>query len=81
MNSASLCVVAAILAVPEPGWRAALAALLYSNGNVAEAEEQWEQACARSVGCGRYKDLDYVRRIRRWPPKMVDKLDAFLKIK
>jgi len=61
--------------------RAALAALLYSNGNVAEAEEQWEQACARSVGCGRYKDLDYVRRIRRWPPKMVDKLDAFLKIK
>ena len=27
LNSASLCVVAAILAVPEPGWRAALAAL------------------------------------------------------
>ena len=61
--------------------RAALAALLYGSGRVAEAEEQWEQACARNVGCGRYKDLDYVRRIRRWPPVMVDKLDAFLKIK
>lgn len=61
--------------------RAALAALYYSAGRVAEAEEAWDEACGRNVGCGRYKDLDYVRRIRRWPPVMVTKLEDFLKIK
>jgi tetratricopeptide (TPR) repeat protein len=61
--------------------RAALAALYYSRGRVAEAEEAWERACGRNVGCGKYRDLDYVRRIRRWPPVMVDKLDAFLSIR
>ena len=60
--------------------RAALAALLYASGRVAEAEEQWEQACTRNVGCGKYRDLDYVKRVRRWPPTMVEKLEAFLKI-
>jgi len=61
--------------------RAALAALYYSTGRVAAAEEAWDQACGRNAGCGKYKDLDYVRRIRRWPPAMVAKLDDFLKIK
>ena len=61
--------------------RAALAALYYSTGRVAEAEEAWDEACGRNVGCGKYKDLDYVRRIRRWPPVMVTKLEDFLKIK
>ena len=44
--------------------RAALAALLYASGRVAEAEEQWEQACTRNVGCGKYRDMDYVARVR-----------------
>ena len=61
--------------------RAALAALYYSRGRVADAEEAWERACGRNVGCGKYRDLDYVRRIRRWPPVMVDKLDAFLTVR
>ena len=61
--------------------RAALAALYYSKGRVAEAEEAWDEACGRNVGCAKYKDMDYVRRIRRWPPKMVSKLEDFLKIK
>ena len=61
--------------------RAALAALLYASGRVAEAEEQWEQACTRNVGCGKYRDLDYVARVRRWPPAMVRKLEAFLEIR
>ena len=61
--------------------RAALAALYYADGRVAEAEEAWELACGRNVGCGRYRDLDYVRRVRRWPPAMVEKLDAFLSIR
>lgn len=53
----------------------------YTSGRVAEAEEAWEEACGRNEGCGRYKDLDYVSRIRRWPPAMVTKLEDFLKIK
>ena len=61
--------------------RAALAALLYASGRVAEAEEQWEQACTRNVGCGKYRDMDYVARVRRWPPAMTQKLEAFLKIR
>ena len=61
--------------------RAALAALLYASGRVAEAEEQWEQACTRNVGCGKYRDIDYVARVRRWPPAMTQKLEAFLKIR
>lgn len=60
--------------------RAALAAILYASGRVAEAEEQWEQACTRNVGCGKYRDMEYVARVRRWPPTMVEKLEAFLKI-
>ena len=48
---------------------------------MADAESEWEAACNCNVGCGRYRDLDYVRRIRRWPPVMVDKLEAFLDLK
>jgi hypothetical protein len=28
----------------------------------------------------RYKDDDWVRRIRRWPPPMADKLKGFLSL-
>jgi hypothetical protein len=53
----------------------------YAAGRVADAESEWESACNCNVGCGRYRDMDYVRRIRRWPPVMVDKLEAFLNLK
>ena len=29
---------------------------------------------------GRYKDLDWVKAVRRWPPAMVDALDSFLNL-
>jgi tetratricopeptide (TPR) repeat protein len=61
--------------------RAAAAALYYSAGRYAEAEDAWERACSREAGCAKYKDLDYVRRIRRWPPAMVGKLEKFLELK
>ena len=61
--------------------RAAAAALYYSAGRFGDAEDAWERACSREAGCAKYKDLDYVRRIRRWPPAMVDKLSRFLELK
>jgi len=61
--------------------RAAAAALYYSAGRFGDAEDAWERACSREAGCAKYKDLDYVRRIRRWPPAMVDKLSSFLELK
>jgi predicted Zn-dependent protease len=60
--------------------RAALAALRWAQGRRAEAEEAWESACTRNSGCGAYRDADYVRRIRRWPPVMVGNMDAFLRL-
>ena len=42
--------------------------------------EVWDRACAMNVGCAKYKDLDYVSRIRRWPPSMVAKLKDFLEL-
>jgi hypothetical protein len=61
--------------------RAALAALRWAQGRPGDAEEAWSGACATAQGCGRYKDADYVARIRRWPPRMVAHLDAFLQLR
>ena len=61
--------------------RAAQAILYYDMGRFEDAEDAWERACSREVGCAKYKDLDYVTRIRRWPPAMVDKLKAFLEVR
>ena len=77
--------------------RAALAALLYAAGRVDEAEEEWEFACRsinsgsmQSMeygvqvtvdGCRQYKDFDWLRRIRRWPPVLVDRMEAFLRLR
>lgn len=60
--------------------RAAQAALLWALGRPGDAESAWESACLRAEGCARYKDLDYVARIRRWPPRMVAHLTAFLQL-
>lgn len=62
--------------------RAALAALYFAQGRVASAEDQWDWACTKiSVGCGKYRDRDWLVRIRRWPPLMADRMQAFLSLK
>jgi len=61
--------------------RAAMAVLYFDIGRFEDAEDAWERACSREVGCAKYKDVDYVQRIRRWPPVMVTKLKAFLEVK
>ena len=62
--------------------RVALSALYWSNGKEEEAETQWQFACDNiAVGCSKYQDVDWLRRIRRWPPVMVEKLKDFLALR
>ena len=62
--------------------RAALAALYYEKGLRERAEDQWDFACNKIVvGCTFYKDRDWLQRIRRWPPVMVDKMMNFVQLK
>jgi hypothetical protein len=57
----------------------ALAAHLWSSGEQGEAESQWEFACNNiSVGCKMYKDDNWVRTVRRWPPSLAAELQSFL---
>ncbi|MEL6398081.1 MAG: tetratricopeptide repeat protein [Cyanobacteria bacterium J06626_4] len=58
-----------------PDARAALTAALWADQRRGEAESQW---VAVSGLDSRYKDLDWVRTIRRWPPKVADALEQFL---
>ena len=61
--------------------RAALAALYWAAGERDKAEDVWEYACGVLLeGCARYRDEEYLRRVRRWPPAMVDKMRAFLAV-
>lgn len=61
--------------------RAALAALYYDSGRVEEAESIWAYACDNiSVGCSKYRDMEWVRKVRRWPPVMSQKLQSFLQL-
>ena len=61
--------------------RAALAAMWYGMGESERAETQWEFACnSIAVGCAKYEDLDWLRRVRRWPPSMVAKMDKFVRL-
>lgn len=62
--------------------RAALAALLWHFGEEEAAETEWEFGCNNiAVGCSKYTDEDWVQRIRRWPPVMVERLSAFLRLR
>jgi hypothetical protein len=55
--------------------RAALTAVLWNQGLQGEAESNW----VSTLGLDRtYLDLDWVKNIRRWPPKMVVALERFL---
>lgn len=55
--------------------RAALTAALWVQGKQGEAESQWVSA----VGLDRrYKDIDWVKTTRRWPPQIAAALEKFL---
>ena len=58
--------------------RAALTAVLWQQGKQGEAESQWVSAVGLD---SRYKDIDWVKTIRRWPPTMVSAMDKFLNLK
>ena len=73
--------------------RLALASLDYAEGNVEEAERQYEFAC-RAInsgeiipggpvvdGCGQYRDAEWVRVVRRWPPVLAGMLERFLALR
>jgi tetratricopeptide (TPR) repeat protein len=57
--------------------RAALTAALWVQGKTGEAESQWVSAVGLD---SRYKDLNWVRDIRRWSPAMVAALEKFLSL-
>lgn len=57
--------------------RAALSAALWVEGKQGEAESNWVAA----VGLDRrYKDMDWVKNIRRWPPAITEALGKFLNL-
>ena len=58
-----------------PDARAALTAALWADQRRGDAESQWVVVFGLDQ---RYKDLDWVRTIRRWPPKVADALEQFL---
>jgi tetratricopeptide (TPR) repeat protein len=57
--------------------RAALTAALWDQGRQGEAESNWVGANGLDR---RYKDIEWVATVRRWPPKLVDALDRFLHV-
>jgi tetratricopeptide (TPR) repeat protein len=58
--------------------RAALTAGLWNAAKRGEAESQWVAVMGLDR---RYEDVDWVRTIRRWPPKVADALEQFLTLK
>ncbi|WP_044291766.1 tetratricopeptide repeat protein [Rivularia sp. PCC 7116] len=60
-----------------PDVRASLTAALWAKGEKGEAESNWVAAYGLDR---RYKDIDWVKNVRRWPDRMVAALDKFLKL-
>lgn len=58
--------------------RASLTAALWGQGRKGEAESYWAGVLGLDT---RYKDLDWVTKIRRWPPSMVADLEKFLQLR
>jgi tetratricopeptide (TPR) repeat protein len=58
--------------------RAALTAAFWAEGKQGEAESQWVSAVGLDA---RYKEIDWVKNVRRWPPKMAAALEKFLTLK
>eukprot|EP00798_Chlamydomonas_sp_ICE-L_P020732 gene20732-27547_t len=59
-----------------PDMRAGLAAALWGQGLEGQAESTWER-----VDDIRYKDRNWIRKERRWPPKLANSLEALLDLK
>lgn len=58
-----------------PDMRAALTAVLWEQGNQGEAESNW----VATVGLdNRYKDVQWLKEVRHWPPSMIMALEKFL---
>ena len=55
--------------------RAGLTALLWQKGASGEAESHWAAASGLD---SRYRDLTWLRDVRRWPPRAVEALGQFL---
>ncbi|NJM96941.1 MAG: tetratricopeptide repeat protein [Phormidesmis sp. RL_2_1] len=55
--------------------RAALTAALWAQGKSGEAESNWVAVVGLD---SRYKNLDWVKNVRHWPPNMVTALEHFL---
>ena len=66
----------------QPGYadmHVAIAADAWSRRDAKTAEAEWAFTCINTeVGCAKYKSIDWVKRIRRWPPSLVTGLDDFL---
>ncbi len=58
--------------------RAALTAALWVNGRQGEAESEWVAAVGLD---SRYRNVDWLRTIRRWPPALVTAMEKFLTLK
>lgn len=57
----------------------ALATTLWDKGSYIQAIAEWDLVCnGIDVGCDKYRDLDWVTRVRRWPANLASKLEAFL---
>ncbi len=60
-----------------PDVRAALTAILWAEGKQGAAESNWVSVMGNDK---RYRDVEWLREVRRWPPRMVEALDNFLSL-
>mmetsp|Transcript_3849 Transcript_3849/g.5366 ORF Transcript_3849/g.5366 Transcript_3849/m.5366 type:complete len:103 (+) Transcript_3849:80-388(+) len=58
-----------------PDMHAGLTAVYWATGKGALAESEWSAVLQQD---SRYQDINWVRTIRRWPPKATDSLEQFL---
>ena len=62
--------------------RIALAVMYWTTGQDDKAETEFEFACnSIAVGCAKYEDLDWLIKVRRWPPVMVQRMEDFLALR
>lgn len=57
-----------------PDARAAYALILWEQGDRVAAEQEWDRATAADP---RYRQLDWITRFRRWPPRLTGVLQRF----
>jgi len=58
----------------------ALAADHYSKGEMEQAVARWTFACTKiKSGCDKYRRLEWVEEVRRWPPALLEPLGKFLR--